>query len=195
MLRHTVYAPLLVARVVQRFASWCFLKDVDFYSIVLPYLSLRGFKTTMAATGPYILHKSTQLCFAVRSNVNFEQINPSVLSSKLARKFNFPDGANTLPPRMNLKVLSTAITVVCEKVRLEREKFVLGKQQGKHTRRRRHHRHNELKSRPRETMNNVDDISKHEAKMSSEAVLLGAGGFFWAQERITEHDLIKLVDF
>jgi len=143
----------------------------------------------MAATAPYILHKSTQLCFAVRSNVNFDQINPSVLSSKLARKFNFPDGANTLPPRINLKVLSTAMNVMCEMVRLEREKYVFGKQQRKHLRRR-HHRHNELKSRARESVHNAD-ISSHESKTASEAILLGAGGFFWAKERISDHDLIK----
>lgn len=147
----------------------------------------------MAATGSYILYKSTQLCFAVRSNINLEQIHPSVLSSKLARKFNFPDGANTLPPRINLKVLSTAMNVVCEKVRFEREKFMFGKQQRKHLKRRRHHRHNELKSRPRENVHNLEENSKHEAKKASDAVLLGAGGFFWAEERITDHDLIKLV--
>jgi len=148
----------------------------------------------MATTGPYILHKSTQLCFAVRSNVNFEQIHPSVLSSKLAQKviFNFPDGANTLPPRINFKVLSSAMNVFCEKVRLEREKFVTGKQQGKHRKRRHNHRHNELKCRPREGTNtNVEDLQKYEAKRSSDAVLLGAGGFFWTQERITDQDLIN----
>ncbi|KAK3727039.1 hypothetical protein QZH41_012562 [Actinostola sp. cb2023] len=145
----------------------------------------------MAATGPYILQKSTQLCFAVRSNINFDQIHPSVLSSKLAGKFNFPDGANSLPPRINLKVLSTAMNVFCEKVRLERVKFVIGKQQGKHMRRRRHHRHNELKPRPRENMNNVEERQKYEPKKSSDAVLLGAGGFFWTRERITDQDLIN----
>lgn len=143
----------------------------------------------MAATGPYILHKSTQLCLAVRSNFNFDQINPSVLSSKFARKFNFPDGANTLPPRINLKVLSTAMNVMCEMVRVEREKFVFGKRQRKHLRRR-HSRHNELKSRRRDSIHN-EEIPTHSSKTSSDAVLLGAGGFFWAEERITDHDLIK----
>lgn len=139
----------------------------------------------MAATGPYMLHKSTQLCFAVRSNVNFEQINPIVLSSKLARKFNFPDGANTLPPRINLKLLSSAISVVCEKVRLERERFVFGKEQGKYDRRR-HHRHNEYKTRPRETKI-MEELQNQENRMCSET----DGGFFWAQERITDEDLIN----
>jgi hypothetical protein len=104
-------------------------------------------------------------------------------------KFNFPDGANTLPPRINLKVLSTAINMVCEKVRVEREKFVIGKQSGKHMRRRSYHRHHGRKSRPRD--NNVEENNRHNVINSSDAVLLSAGGFFWTKERITDQDLIK----
>ncbi|XP_031568420.1 stAR-related lipid transfer protein 7, mitochondrial-like [Actinia tenebrosa] len=136
----------------------------------------------MAATGTYILHKSTQLCFAVRSNVNLEQMHPSVLSSKLLMKFtNFPDGANTLPPRMNLKVLSSAINMLCEKVRVERES-------SKHMKRRSYHRHHGLKSRPRDNVKEIDD---HNIIKSSDVALLGAGGFFWYKERITDQDLIN----
>lgn len=70
----------------------------------------------MATTGSYILHKSSQLCTAVRTNVNLEDQKFLELPPFKA-KFQFPDGAATLPPRLHLSSLTLAVKQFCHKVR------------------------------------------------------------------------------
>lgn len=81
----------------------------------------------MATTGTYILHKSTQLCTVVRTNVNFiEEQKFLDLPPFVKGKFQFPDGAASLPPRLHLSSLTSAVKLFCHKVRVKQQKRNLG---------------------------------------------------------------------
>ena len=80
----------------------------------------------MATTGTYILHKSTQLCTVVRTSVNLEEQKFLDLPPFVRGKFRFPDGADTLPPRIHLSSLTSAVKLLCHKVRVKRQKRNLG---------------------------------------------------------------------
>lgn len=76
----------------------------------------------MATTGTYILQKSTQLCTVVRTNVNLEEQKLLDLPPFVRGRFHFPDGASTLPPRLPLISIRSAIKLFCHKVRIKRQK-------------------------------------------------------------------------
>lgn len=134
---------------------------------------------SMAATGPYIIYKSSQFCAAVRSNVGFDH----PLRKRIQEvTFSFPiNGANTLPPRLNLKSLTTAVNVICQQVRERREKFLMKRHNVKQTRRGFH-------SQTKES-----NMSCENAIADSNIRLLGAAGFLWENERITDYELYRLV--
>ncbi|KAJ7379089.1 StAR- lipid transfer protein 7, mitochondrial [Desmophyllum pertusum] len=131
----------------------------------------------MAATGPYIIYKSSQFCAAVRSNVGFDH----PLRKRIQEvTFSFPiNGANTLPPRLNLKSLTTAVNVICQQVRERREKFLMKRHNVKQTRRGFH-------SQTKES-----NMSCENAIADSNIRLLGAAGFLWENERITDYELYR----
>lgn len=135
----------------------------------------------MAATGPYIIYKSSQFCAAVRSNVGFDH----PLRKRIQEvTFSFPNGANTMPPRLNLKSLTTAVNVICQQVRERREKFLMKRQNVKQTRRGfREDFHSQTKESNMSCENSIAS--------DSNIRLLGAAGFLWEKERITDYELYR----
>ena len=129
----------------------------------------------MAATVPYILHKSSQLCSAVRSNIDFDQRR----LPNLKVRFPFPDGADTLPPRLNLKSLSSAVKIFCKQVRLKREQYLNSKRNGKPSRTKGLHARRQFHNQKETSHSNV--------------LLLSAAGFAWGKEGITDEELERLV--
>lgn len=135
----------------------------------------------MAATGPYIIYKSSQFCAAVRSNVDFDH----PLRKRIQEvTFSFPNGVNTMPPRLNLKSLTTAVNVICQQVRERREKFLMKRQNVKQARRGfREDFHSQTKESNMSCENSIAS--------DSNIRLLGAAGFLWEKERITDYEFYR----
>lgn len=138
----------------------------------------------MAATGPYIIYKSSQFCAAVRSNVGLDH----PLRKRIQEvTFSFPNGVNTMPPRLNLKSLTTAVNVLCQQVRERREKFLMKRQKLKQTRRGLGKGfHSQTKGSNMSCENSISLTS------DSNIRLLEAAGFKWEKERITDYELYRL---
>ena len=134
----------------------------------------------MATTGPYIIYKSSQFCAAVRSKVDFD--NPL---RKRIREYTFTfHGVDTLPPRLNLKSLTTAVNAVCQQVREKREKYLMNRRDVKQTRK-----------------DFCEQFYSHATEMcensqagtpASNLRVLNAAGFLWHKERITDYELYRL---
>lgn len=135
----------------------------------------------MAATGPYIIYKSSQFCAAVRCNVSFDH----PLRKRMREvAFPFPKGADTMPPRLNLKSLTTAVNVICQQMREKREEFLMRRHNVKQTRKGfREDFHSQMKEANMSCENQI---------ANSNIRLLGAGGFLWEKERITDYELFRL---
>lgn len=137
----------------------------------------------MAATGPYIIYKSSQFCAAVRSNVGFDH----PLRKRIQEvTFSFPNGANinTMPPRLNLKSLTTAVNVICQQVREKREKFLMKRQSVKQTRRK---FCEDFHSQTKESNMSCENSIASDSNIR----LLDAAGFLWEKERITDYELFR----
>lgn len=134
----------------------------------------------MAATGPYIIYKSSQFCAAVRCNVGFDH----PLRKRIREvEFPFPKGADTLPLRLNLESLTTAVSEICQQMRERREKYLLQRQS---IRQRRKDFCEDF--HPDETEGN---LSYENQLVSRDIRLLGAGGFLWDKERVTDYELFR----
>ena len=133
------------------------------------------------ATGPYIIYKSSQFCAAVRSHVDFD--NPL---RKRIREVTFSfHGVDTLPPRLNLKSLSTAVSVVCQQFREKREKYLMNRQDVKQARREfREQFYSQTRGRDKSCENSIEGTSN--------VRLLDVAGFRWDKERITDYELYRL---
>lgn len=138
----------------------------------------------MAATGPYIIYKSSQFCAAVRSNVGFDH----PLRKRIQEvTFSFPNGANTMPPRLNLKSLTTVVNVICQQVRERKEQFLMKRQKLKQTRR------GLLEDFHSQTKGSNTSCENSTSSSDSNIRLLEAAGFLWEKERITDYELYRLV--
>lgn len=137
----------------------------------------------MATTGPYIIYKSSQLCAAVRSNVDFD----TPLRERIREvTFSF-HGVDTLPPRLNLKSLTTAVNAVCQQVREKREKYLMSRRDIKQARR--GFRREQFYSQARESDETYENSIT--GTPASSVRLLNAGGFLWDKERITDYELYR----
>ena len=134
----------------------------------------------MATTGPYIIYKSSQFCAAVRSNVDFDN---SLRKRIRECTFTF-HGVDTLPPRLNLKSLTTAVNAVCQQVREKREKYLMNRQDMKQTRQ---GFREQFYSHTKETCEN-----SLAGTPASNLCVLNAAGFLWHKERITDYELYRL---
>ena len=138
----------------------------------------------MAATGPYIIYKSSQFCAAVRSNVSLDHPFRKRIQEVT---FSFPNGVNTLPPRLNLKSLTTAVNVICRQVRERKEQFLMKRQKFKQTRRGlREDFHSQTKG------SNTSSENSTSLTSDSNIRLLEAAGFLWEKERITDYEFYRL---
>ena len=139
----------------------------------------------MATTGPYIIYKSSQFCAAVRSNVGLDH----PLRKRIQEvTFSSPNGVNTMPPRLNLKSLTTAVNVICQQVRERKEQFLMKRQKLKQTRRGLvEDFHSQTKGSNSSSENSTSLTS------DSNVRLLEAAGFLWEKERITDYELYRLV--
>lgn len=131
----------------------------------------------MAATGPYIIYKSSQFCAAVRSNVSLDH----PLRKRIQEvTFSFPNGENTLPPRLNLKSLTTAMNVICQQVRERKEQFLMKRQE-----------FNQRRRGLSEDFHSQTKGSNENLTSDSNSHLLEAAGFLWEKERITDYELYR----
>lgn len=138
----------------------------------------------MATTGPYIIYKSSQLCAAVRSNVDFDNT-----VRKRIRKVNFTfDNVDTLPPRLNLKSLQTAVNAVCQQVREKREKFLMNRRELKQTRK---GLREQFYSHKKEVDSKTCGNSIASGTPALNVRLLNKAGFLWDKERITDFELYR----
>ena len=147
--------------------------------------ALFTFGRIMATTGPYIIYKSSQLCAAVRSNVDFDNT-----VRKRIRKVNFTfDNVDTLPPRLNLKSLQTAVNAVCQQVREKRETFLMNRRELKQTKKGlREQFYSHKKKVDSKTCGNSIAGGTPALNVS----LLNTTGFLWDKERITDFELYRL---
>lgn len=130
------------------------------------------------ATGPYIIHKSSQFCAAVRSNVDFDN---SVRKRIREVTFCFNGVAmDTLPPRLNLKSLSTAVNAACQQFREKGVKYLINKQDVNRARK-------ELRGQfySQTSENSIAESSTFDVR------LLDAAGFRWDKERVTDYELYR----
>lgn len=140
----------------------------------------------MAATGPYIIYKSSQFCAAVRSNVGLDH----PLRKRIQEvTFSFPNGVNTMPPRLNLKSLTTAVNVICQQVRERKGQFLMKRRKLKQTRR---GLVEDFQSQTKESNTSCEN-SRSTSSSDSNIRLLEAAGFLWEKERITDYELYRLV--
>ena len=142
----------------------------------------------MATTGPYIIYKSSQLCTAVRSNVNIEKPLRIPIRGVV---FQFPNGSNTLPPRLNLKSFSIAVNTFCQKVRQKREKIFMSRQNLKQTRRK---PRGKLRSQSQD-FNKIDFENSIAGTSASNVYLSRTAGFLWQKESITDQELNRSEHF
>ena len=136
----------------------------------------------MAATGPYIIYKSSQFCAAVRSNVSLDH----PLRKRIQEvTFSFPNGVNTMP----LKSLTTAVNVICQRVRERKEQFLMKRQKFKQTRR------GFGEDFYSQTQGSDESCETDSTSLTSDSNirLLEAAGFLWENERITDYELYRLV--
>lgn len=140
----------------------------------------------MAATGPYIIYKSSQFCAAVRSNVGLDH----PLRKRIQEvTFSFPNGVNTMPPWLNLKSLTTAVNVICQQVRERKGQFLMKRRKLKQTRR---GLVEDFQSQTKESNTSCEN-SRSTSSSDSNIRLLEAAGFLWEKERITDYELYRLV--
>lgn len=140
----------------------------------------------MAATGPYIIYKSSQFCAAVRSNVGLDH----PLRKRIQEvTFSFPNGVNTMPPRLNLKSLTTAVNIICQQVRERKGQFLMKRRKLKQTRR---GLVEDFQSQTKESNTSCEN-SRSTSSSDSNIRLLEAAGFLWEKERITDYELYRLV--
>lgn len=130
----------------------------------------------MAATGPYIIYKSSQFCAAVRCNVGFDH----PLRKRIREvEFPFPKGTDTLPLRLNLESLTTAVSEICQQMRERREKYLLQRQS--------------IRQRRKGFCEDFHPDESYENQLVNRDIrLLGAGGFLWDKERVTDYELFRL---
>lgn len=132
----------------------------------------------MAATGPYIIYKSSQFCAAVRSNVSLDH----PLRKRIQEvTFSFPNSENTLPPRLNLKSLTSAMNVICQQVRERKEQFLMKRQE-----------FNQRRRGLSEDFHSQTKGSNGNLTSDSNSRLLEIAGFLWEKERITDYELYRL---
>lgn len=137
------------------------------------------------ATGPYIIHKSSQFCAAVRSNVDFDN---SVRKRIREVTFCFNGVAmDTLPPRLNLKSLSTAVNAACQQFREKGVKYLINKQDVNRARKElRGQFYSQASEGDFETCeNSIVESSTFDVR------LLDAAGFRWDKERVTDYELYR----
>lgn len=137
------------------------------------------------ATGPYIIHKSSQFCAAVRSNVDFDN---SVRKRIREVTFCFNGVAmDTLPPRLNLKSLSTAVNAACQQFREKGVKYLINKQDVNRARK-------ELRGQFY-SQTSEGDFKTCENSIAESSTfdvrLLDAAGFRWDKERVTDYELYR----
>lgn len=138
----------------------------------------------MATTGPYIMYKSSQLCAAVRSNVDLNK----TLRKRIQKVTFYFDCVDTLPPRLNLKSLTTAVNVVCQQVRKKRIKFLLNRRESRGG-------SNELREQYFSDKKDGNEGSHGDSiaeTPASDFCLLSASGYRWDNERITDYELYRL---
>ena len=137
------------------------------------------------ATGPYIIHKSSQFCAAVRSNVDFDN---SVRKRIREVTFCFNGVAmDTLPPRLNLKSLSTAVNAACQQFREKGVKYLINKQDVNRARK-------ELRGQFY-SQTSEGDFKTCENSIAESSTfdvrLLDPAGFRWDKERVTDYELYR----
>lgn len=139
----------------------------------------------MATTGPYIMYKSSQFCAAVRSNVDLDK----TLRKRIHKVTFYFDGVDTLPPRLNLKTLTTAVNVVCEQVRKKRVNFLLNRRELRGgSNKLREQCYSDKKDGNEGSLGSGDSIAEIPA---SDFCLLSTSGFRWDNERITDNELYR----
>lgn len=148
----------------------------------------------MATTGTYILQKSTQLCTVVRTNVNLEEQKLLDLPPLVRGRFKFPDGAATLPPRLPLSSLRSAIKLFCHKVRVTKQKRNVGWRSLLIAAITRAHDITDVKERHARSCDTTQKTQNDVNCNMNSLTCSVAGNFAWSLERITDQELARYVE-